>query len=413
MDNRDRDEKTRCCIVGGGPAGMMLGYLLARAGVDVVVLEKHTDFFRDFRGDTIHPSTLEVLRELGLFEDFRPLLQNEIRTLDVVVNGTRVSLVDFSTLRGPCDFLGLAPQWDFLDFLASRARDLPSFRLVMGAEVIDLAWSDGRVTGVRARTEDGELRVRADLTVAADGRASTVRRQAGLPVRDFGVPIDVLWFRLPKPRVDPPPTLAYLDAGEMVLTIDRGDYYQSGMLIPKGQLPQIRAAGLPRLRERITAAAPLLHEVVGSLTDWDQVKLLSVQVNRLDRWHRPGLLCIGDAAHAMSPAFGVGINFAVQDAVATANLVGPALREGPVEEAVLARVQHRRQLPTTTMQRLQVLLHRRVARPGGPGASVPQTFPGPVRAVGRAVRPVVQRLAARLVGRGFRPEHVRLGVDAG
>src|SRR6478752_2750481 len=394
---------TTCCIVGGGPAGMMLGFLLARAGIEVVVLEKHRDFLRDFRGDTIHPSTLQVLRELGLFEAFRPLLQNEIRTLDVVVNGARVTPVDFSSLRGPCAFLGLAPQWDFLDFLAARAAAFPAFRLAMGAEATDLVRDGGRVVGVRATLPDGEVEVRADLTVAADGRESTVRRQAGLPVHEFGVPIDVLWFRLPKPAGETPQTLAYLDAGEMVITIDRGSYLQTGMLIAKGQLPQIRAEGMDRLRRRVAAAAPVLHEVVGSLTDWDQVKLLSVQVNRLRRWHLPGLLCIGDAAHAMSPAFGVGVNYAVQDAVAAANALAGPLRRGTLTEEDLADVQRRRRPPTTVMQSIQVLLHRRITRPGGLAVRLPDRLPAPVGAAGRVALPAFRWLAARLIGLGFRP----------
>ena len=400
---------TRCVVAGGGPAGMMLGYLLARAGVDVVVLEKHGDFLRDFRGDTIHPSTLEVFRQLGLIDRFRPLLQNEIRGLDVVVSGNRLTLVDFSTLPGPCAFLGLMPQWDFLDFLAAEARQYPTFHLVMQADVTGLRWERGRVRGVTARTPDGVLEVTADLTVAADGRASRVRALANLAVRELGVPIDVLWFRLPKPSPAPPPTLAYLAGGDLVLTIDRGDYYQSGMLIPKGALDRIRAEGLPALRDRLVCAAPVLRDVVGALQSFDQVKLLSVQVNRLERWYRPGLLCIGDAAHAMSPAFGVGVNYAVQDAIATANLLAADLRRGLVAtERALARVQRRRELPVRLMQPIQLVLHRRVIRPGGPAGRVPATLPAPVRLLGRAVAPVVQRLAARLVGLGFRPERVRL-----
>ena len=400
---------TRCVVAGGGPAGMMLGYLLARAGVDVVVLEKHGDFLRDFRGDTIHPSTLEVFRQLGLLDRFRPLLQNEIRRLDVVVSGNRITPVDFSSLPGPCAFLGLMPQWDFLDFLAAEAQRYPTFHLVMQAEVTGLRWERGRVRGVTARTPDGVLEVTADLTVAADGRASRVRALANMTVRELGVPVDVLWFRLPKPSPAPPPTLAYLTGGDLVLTIDRGDYYQSGMLIPKGALDRIRAEGLPALRARLVRAAPVLRDVVGALQSFDQVKLLSVQVNRLERWYRPGLLCIGDAAHAMSPAFGVGVNYAVQDAIATANLLAADLRRGlVVTERALARVQRRRELPVRLMQPIQLVLHRRVVRPGGPAGRLPETLPAPVRLLGRAVQPVVQRLTARLIGLGFRPERVRL-----
>ena len=400
---------TRCVVAGGGPAGMMLGYLLARAGVDVVVLEKHGDFLRDFRGDTIHPSTLEVFRQLGLLDRFRPLLQNEIRGLDVVVSGHRLTPVDFSTLPGPCAFLGLMPQWDFLDFLAAEARRYPTFHLVMQAEVTALRWEGGRVRGVTARTPDGVLEVSADLTVAADGRASRIRALANLAVRELGVPVDVLWFRLPKPSPAPPHTLAYLTRGDLVLTIDRRDYYQSGMLIPKGGLDRIRAEGLPALRARLVRAAPVLRDVVGALRSFDQVKLLSVQVNRLPRWYRPGLLCIGDAAHAMSPAFGVGVNYAVQDAIAAANLLAADLRRGRVvTERALARVQRRRELPVRLMQPIQLVLHRRVVRPGGPAGRVPETLPAPVRLLGRAAAPVVQRLTARLIGLGFRPERVRL-----
>ena len=401
--------RTRCCIVGGGPAGVMLGFLLARAGVEVVVLEKHRDFFRDFRGDTIHPSTLAVIDQLGLMDGFRPLLQNEITTLDVVVNGVRYTPVDFSRLPLRHAFLGLMPQWDFLDFIAAQGRRHPGFSLVMGTEVTDLVWRAGHVAGVRATTADGDLEVSADLTVAADGRDSVVRRRAGMPVRGYGVPIDVLWFRLPKPADAPPPTLAYLTADDMVLTIDRGDYYQGGMLIPKGAFTQMQVDGLHALRTRLLTAAPFLGDVGDTLTSWEQVKLLSVQLNRLDRWHRPGVLCVGDAAHAMSPAFGVGVNYAVQDAIATANLLGPGLEHGRITEDDLAAVQRRRELPVRLMQPLQVALHRQVTRPGGLAGRLPPSFPAPVRALGRLSAPTVQTLAARLVGLGFRPERVADG----
>jgi len=405
-----RQLSAQCVICGGGPAGMMLGYLLARAGVEVVVMEKHADFLRDFRGDTIHPSTLEVMGELGLLEDLLRLPHSKITRLDVVLKGWRFTPVDFGTLRTTCRFLGLMPQWDFLDFLAARARGLPRFRLVMQADVTDVMWRDGRVAGVAATTPDGPLEVRADLTVAADGRASTLRERAGMPVREFGVPIDVLWFRLPKPANPPPVTLAYLDS-DVVLTIDRGDYYQSGLLIAKGAFEGLQAAGLEAFHRRIVAAAPVLSDVVSQLSSWDQVKLLTVQVNRLSRWHRPGLLCIGDAAHAMSPAFGVGVNYAIQDAVATANLLAGPLLDGTLSAADLAAVQRRRELPVRLMQPVQLLLHRRIARPGGP-AGLGRDVPAWARTAVSAVLPVVRRVSARMIGIGFRPEHVRPGTPA-
>ncbi|HAM26307.1 MAG TPA: monooxygenase, partial [Microbacteriaceae bacterium] len=302
--------------VGGGPAGLMLGLLLARAGVDVTVLEKHADFLRDFRGDTIHPSTIDLMDELGLSKRFLALPQNDVATLDFVVSGNRIRPIDFSRLRGGARFLALMPQWDFLNFLAAEAARYPNFRLELRAEVTGLVRSGSRVVGVIATTPDGPLEVRAPLTVAADGRSSVARAASGLVARDFGVPIDVLWFRLPKVGKAPPDTLAYLDGNSMVLTIPRGEYYQSGMVIAKGGFDEIRAGGIDAFRARLVSAAAFLEPVVGTLTSWDQVSLLSVQVDRLDRWYLPGFLCIGDAAHAMSPAFGVGVNYAIQDAVA-------------------------------------------------------------------------------------------------
>ena len=392
---------TRCCVVGGGPGGMMLGFLLARAGLDVTVLEKHADFLRDFRGDTIHPSTLTVMHELGYFEEFRPLLQNEITTLDVVLGDRRITPVDFSTLPPPVKFLGLMPQWDFLDFMAEKARAFAGFRLLMRTEATGLVTDGDRVTGVAASGPDGPVTIGCDLVVGADGRDSVVRREAGLPVHDTGVPIDVLWFRLDKPDPEPPPTLAYVARGEFVLTIDRGAYYQGGMLIPKGSLEQVRAQGLSRLHDRLVAAAPALDGCVDTLQDWDQVKLLTVQVNHLTSWHRPGVLCIGDAAHAMSPAGGVGVNYAVQDAIAAARILAEPLRSGSVTRDVLASVQRRRAWPARAVQRAQVATHRVIARPGG--GDVPDL----ALRVEALIEPVLQRLVARLVGIGLRPEHVR------
>lgn len=397
--------QAQCCIVGGGPAGLMLALLLARAGVEVVVLEKHADFLRDFRGDTIHPSTIDLLGRLGLKERFLELPHEEIRTLDVVVSGNRIRPVDFGRLRRGTRFLALMPQWDFLDFIAKEAARHPNFQLLMSTEVTGLLREGGRIVGVTANGPDGELRILADLTVAADGRESTVRRESGLVAREFGVAIDVLWFHLPVPPDPPPATLGYLDQHSMVLTIPRGDYYQSGMVIPKGGFDQIRVDGLEAFRRRIVETAAVLDPVVSSIVDWSQVKLLSVQVDRLDRWHLPGLLCIGDAAHAMSPAFGVGVNYAIQDAVAAANHLAAPLLNGVPNERDLARVQRRRLWPVRRMQPIQLILHKRIAKSGS-GISLSTPPPWYVRTLLRMGLPLLQWTAARVVGRGFRPERL-------
>ena len=397
--------ETDCVIAGGGPAGMMLGLILARNGVDVVVLEKHGDFFRDFRGDTIHPSTIGLLGELGLRDGFLELPHNRIRTLDAVINGNRLHPIDFGRLNPPDNFLVLAPQWDFLTFLAGEGARYDRFHLLMSTEATDVIVERGAVRGVMASDADDEIEIRAALTVAADGRDSAVRAAAGLRPKQFGVPIDVLWFRLPKPDEVPPTTLAYLDETGMVLTIDRGDYYQSGMVIRKGGFAQLQAAGIEAFREALAHPAPFLRPVVGSITSWDDVKLLSVQVNRLETWHRPGLLCIGDAAHAMSPVFGVGVNYAIQDAVAAANLLTAGLRDGTVADEGLAAVQDRRLPPAKRMQGIQLRVHRVVAKSGG-GAILPNPMPAPLRWALRAAMPLVQLLTARMIGRGFRPEHL-------
>ncbi|MFF2050710.1 FAD-dependent oxidoreductase [Leifsonia sp. NPDC058194] len=394
-----------CVISGGGPAGVMLGLLLARNGLDVVVLEKHADFFRDFRGDTIHPSTVGVLGELGLRERFLGLPHTSVRTLDAVVSGTRLHPVDFARLGPPDDFLVLAPQWDFLSFLAAEGARCPGFRLLMETTATGLTWSEGAVSGLTATGPEGELAIAAPLTVAADGRDSALREAAGLRPRRFGVPIDVLWFRVPKPAETPPSTLAYLRHGSMVITIDRGDYFQTGLVIAKGGIDQLKAAGLPAFRDAVAAAAPFLREPLEMIDDWDGVKLLSVQIDRLDRWYRRGFLAIGDAAHAMSPAFGVGVNYAVQDAVAAANALVAPLRVGEVDLRVLDGIQGRRLPPVATMQRIQLAAHRGIARPGGP-EGLPDPLPPAVRAALAAATPVLQRVTARLIGRGLRPESV-------
>lgn len=395
---------TTCCIAGGGPAGITLGLLLARAGIDTVVLEKHEDFFRDFRGDTIHPSTIDLIDQLGLRARFDAIPQSEIHTLDVVVNGNRLTPVDFSKLHRANEYIALMPQWDFLSLFAEEGARYPRFHLMMGAQATGILRDDGgRVRGVTATTKDGPVEIEALLTVAADGRDSTVRAAAGLVPVDFGVAIDLLWFRLPRTKVNPPDTLAYLDAESMVITIPRHDYYQAGMLIPKGGYPGVQAAGIEEFRARIVRVAPFLAEVVDSLEDWDQIKLLTVQVDRLEQWWLDGLLCIGDAAHAMSPAFGVGVNYAIQDAVATANLLVDDLRAGAVGPEDLARVQKRRLPPVARMQPIQLRLHDVIAKPGG-GGFLPDPMRWWQRALAAVLLPVLRQISARVVGRGFRPE---------
>lgn len=390
-----------CVIAGGGPAGMVLGYLLARAGLAVTVLEKHADFLRDFRGDTIHPSTITLLRELGLRERFLELPLTRLTTLDVVVDRERIPLADFSTLPGPDNFLVLAPQWNFLDFLAGEAAAFPGFDLRMSTSATGLLREEGRTVGVQAKGPDGDLEIRATLTVAADGRGSLLRDAMGLLPVGYGVPIDLLWFHLPKPAISIPFTLGYLSARGMVVTLDRGDYYQAGHVIPKGSFDRIKAQGLAAFRAGIAAAAPHLAEPAESIVDWDQVKLLSVQVNRLSTWHQPGVIAIGDAAHAMSPMFGVGVNYAIQDAVALANAIIPYLRQGRAPDAVLGQVQRRREVPVRKMQRIQRLGHRVIGRQPKGDRFAPRWV---VRLL-RAVSPRLRRFMARFVGIGFLPEH--------
>jgi 2-polyprenyl-6-methoxyphenol hydroxylase-like FAD-dependent oxidoreductase len=401
---QERRLRTQCVVVGGGPGGMMLGLGLARAGVDVVVLEKHGDFLRDFRGDTVHPSTLDVIDQLGIRNAFEAIEHRRVTGLDIVLDGTRLHPIDLSRLHGPNRHVALMPQWDLLNLLADHGRTLPGFRLLMSTESTSLIRDGERTAGVVARDADGELRIEAPLTVLADGRGDRLRAEVGMNPRSFGVPIDVLWFRIDAPRAVPPDTLAYVSADAFLITIPRVGYFQCGLLIPKGGLDAVRAAGLPAFRERIVRAAPFLADTVGGLDDWDAIKLLSVQVDRLDRWWRPGLLAIGDAAHAMSPAFGVGINYAVQDAVAAANTLVAPLRAGADPAALdraLARVQRRRRLPVSLMQPLQLRAHRLI----GSGRTV---LHSPPRARERVaitlLLPIARRLAARIVGRGFRPE---------
>jgi 2-polyprenyl-6-methoxyphenol hydroxylase-like FAD-dependent oxidoreductase len=396
--------ETRCCIAGGGPAGMMLGLLLARAGVDTVVLEKHADFLRDFRGDTVHPSTLEVMHELGVLDDFLRRPHQEIRTLRARFGDMEVTVADFSHVPTRCKFIALMPQWDFLDFIAERARRYPCFDLRMQAEVTGVIEDGGRVAGVRATTPEGPVEVHADMIVGADGRSSRVRDLAQLEVDDLGAPIDVLWLRLSRRPGDPGQLMGVFDRGRIFVMIDRGDYWQCGFVIPKGGLDALRRRGLDRFRTDIVEIAPFLHDRVAGIRDWDDVRLLTVKIDRLRRWYRSGLLCIGDAAHAMSPIGGVGINLAVQDAVAAANICARPLAERSLSIEDLRRVQRRRQLPTRIIQALQVFLQERfISR--ALGAEDPITPPLPVRLIRRY--PFLRRVPARLVGVGLRPEHVR------
>ncbi len=396
--------QTQCCIAGGGPAGMMLGLLLARMGVDVVVLEKHADFLRDFRGDTVHPSTLEVMHELGLLREFLARPHNEADQVSVQVGDENVTIADLSHLPTRCRFIAFVPQWDFLDFLAGQGKRYPTFRLIMRAEVAELIVEDGRVAGVRAQTPDGPLEVRASLVVGADGRRSRIRALAGLAVRDLGAPMDVLWLRLSRRPGDPDAVLGRIDAGRILVMLDRGDYWQCAFVIPKGALDDIRRRGLPAFRDELARLAPFLRDRVQEVRDWEDAKLLTVSVDRLRTWWRPGLLCLGDAAHAMSPIGGVGINLAVQDAVAAANILGPPLLRGSLSAAHLRRLQRRREWPTRATQRLQLVLQNRMVRPVL-GASGLLRLPWQLRLLRHSPR--LRRVPARLIDLGVRPEHVR------
>jgi 2-polyprenyl-6-methoxyphenol hydroxylase-like FAD-dependent oxidoreductase len=394
----------RCCIAGGGPAGMMLGLLLARAGVEVLVLEKHADFLRDFRGDTIHPSTLEVMHELGLLDGLLALPHQEVHQLPLVTGNETVTIADFSRLPTRCKFIAFLPQWDFLDFLAKEASAYPTFALRMQTEVTDLVEEDGRVVGLRARAPEGELEVLADLVVACDGRNSVVRERAELAVRELGAPIDVLWFRISRRPGDPGQAMGRVDVGRIFVLVLRPEHWQCGYVVPKDGADLVRRRGLEGFRRDIAEVAPFLADRVDEVRSWDDVPLLSVRVDRLERWYRPGLLCIGDAAHAMSPVGGVGINLAIADAVAAANLLAAPLREGRLGVDHLRAIQRRRELPTRVTQRLQVLVQDRVLSPlirRRTGVGLPW--------VARLIRrlPVLRHVTARLVGLGIRPEHVR------
>ncbi|MDV5141439.1 FAD-dependent oxidoreductase [Chimaeribacter arupi] len=392
--------RTQCCISGGGPAGMMLGYLLARRGIEVVVLEKHADFLRDFRGDTLHPSTLEVIHQLGWLEEFLQLPHQRMERLQAEMGGQEMTIADFTRLPTRCKFMAFMPQWDFLDFLQRKAAALPTFTLLMESRVTGLRVdAQQRVIGVDAMTPQGALQIESDLVVGCDGRHSTVRALARLQSRSFGAPRDVLWLKIPKYADDPAWSTGHRGPRKNFIMIDRGDYWQCGVSIDKGSLPALQQAGLPAFLHQVAAGAPFDAERLASaITDWEQVKLLSIRIDRLDHWARPGLLCIGDAAHAMSPIGGVGVNLAIQDAVATANLLAAPLQRGVPTLRQLNRVQRRRTFPTKATQFLQVMMTRRSGSNKRP--------PAMIRALGRWLRqrPWLPFLFGRLIGVGFRQE---------
>src|SRR5579862_7402996 len=393
---------TTSCVVGGGPAGMMLGYLLARAGVDVTVLEKHADFFRDFRGDTVHPSTLELLYELSILDDFLKIPHQQISSAGGHFGDFQFRAADFSSVPTHCKFAVLMPQWDFLDFLKDKAKSYSGFHLRMQSEAVDLLREGPRVRGVVVKTPKGHEKITADLTVGCDGRHSSIRDAANFEVIESGVPIDVLWFRISRKGDEGENLLGNVNYGGALVMIPRDEYFQSALVVRKGSFEQIRKDGLEAFRARVRQIAPSLGDRVEELRDWEQIKLLSVQINRLRQWHRPGLLCIGDAAHAMSPMCGVGINLAIQDAVAAANLLADPLRKGRVTEASLAAVQQRREFPTRATQFVQVNAHK----------ALEGIFhnPGPVQAPWQlkamVAVPGIQRVMGYVVGVGFRPEHI-------
>jgi len=396
---------TRCCVVGGGPAGMMLSLLLARAGVPVTLLEKHGDFLRDFRGDTVHPSTLQILDELGLLSKFQQLPVHRVEHLSGIIGGRDQPLVDFRGLK-PFGYLELVPQWDFLDMLAEAGRRYPAFDLRMRHKATGLLEENGRTVGVRVESSQGPMEIRADLVVACDGRHSTLRESAGLQATDYGAPMDVLWFRMPRNPPDPQDTFGIVDGGHMMVLLNRNDYWQTAYLVPKGSDARLRAQSIEVLRDSVAQLAPFLADRKHAIESWEKISTLSVQVDRLDRWHRPGLLLIGDAAHAMSPIGGVGINLAIQDAVAAANaLVHPLLGNHAIDESTLAQIQRRREWPVQVVQKVQLTMQKRLLSRALEQAGAAPRIPALLRFLlkFRSVR----HIPARLFGYGVRQEHVR------
>lgn len=401
-------ERTTCLVVGGGPAGMVLGLLLARAGVAVTVLEKHGDFLRDFRGDTVHPTTLDLLDELGLGEEFAKLPARRLENIQLPIGGSVYAIATLRNLPGKHKYIAMVPQWDLLDLLARAGDREPTFRLRMNTEATEVIRDGDRVTGVRYRTAEGAIgEIHADLTVACDGRDSLLRAAVGLPSHRWPTPMDVWWFRMPRNDVDPAGALAVLTKHRSTVMFDRGDYWQCAMLIPKGTDAKERGGrDLGAIIGEMAAPMPWLRDRVDALTSWDEVKLLDVKLDRLRRWYVDGLLCIGDAAHAMSPAGGVGINLAVQDAVATARILAAPLLSGAVEGKSLRRVQRRRIVPTVLTQGMQRVMHARVIGPALAGridiANADQA-PLPLRVFRRI--PVLRSIPPFVIARGFLPEH--------
>jgi 2-polyprenyl-6-methoxyphenol hydroxylase-like FAD-dependent oxidoreductase len=394
---------TTCCIAGGGPAGVMLGFLLARAGVKVAVLEKHADFFRDFRGDTIHPSTLELMFELGLLDQFLQLPHNKVDRMTALIGAERVAAVDLTHLPTRCKYIALMPQWDFLNFIAAQGKRYPTFDLHMSTEATDLIEEGGRVVGLVAKGPDGELSIRADLVVGCDGRHSIVREKAGLKSDDYGAPMDVLWFRLTRKESDESETFGHFEAGAMMIMLNRGDYWQCAYVIPKGGIDRVKAEGLDAFRKRVLFMSPFLGDRVDELKSFDDIKLLTVAVDRLRQWWRPGLICIGDAAHAMSPIGGVGVNMAVQDAVAAANRLAAPLKAGTASDADLRAIEARRTFPMRFTQGLQLTIQKRIISPTLASAQRPKP-PLLFRLIGAV--PLLQRIPGRLLAVGVRPEHI-------
>ena len=381
---------------------MMLGFLLARAGVSVIVIEKHADFLRDFRGDTVHPSTLEMMYELGLLDEFLKLPHSVVKQISLQIGKDRVIVGHFEHLPVHCKFIALMPQWDFLNFIADRGRRYQTFDLRMQTEAIDLIEENGRIAGVRAKSPEGELEIRAELIVGCDSRHSTIRTKAGLKSDDYGAPMDVMWFRLSHRPGDSEETVGHIESGRMMVMLNRNDYWQCAYVIPKGTAEEVRSAGLDKFRQVIADMSPFVRDRLGEIESWDQVKLLTVAVDRLRRWFRPGLLCIGDAAHAMSPIGGVGINLAVQDAVAAANILAQPLRHGTMTIETLESVQRRREFPTRFTQRLQLVLQNNIIGPALEGRRPEAPF-----FMKMLQWPLLRRIPGRLLALGIRPEHIR------